>query len=209
MLPTPTHVPSTEARESTRHPPLPSLLSSPAESQAECSSRGLASIFRDKESQVLEKCLIRVSKPFLLTPSTPTPASLPGPSQAVSTPGRPSFPTQPGTCCLLTRTWSKPATSEQGGRVPFPHPQPLNTHWLHWKHCLQHPECHPNPSLCGLQGWRDHTQQDMHPPDTLGPQPSQASHRHPPHALHPSALLRGTLLPPPWMQTTLPRTWCP
>lgn len=109
---------------------------------------------------------------------TPTPASLPGPSQAVSTPGRPSFPTQPGTRCLLTGTRSKPATSEQGGWVPFPHPWPLNTHWLCWKHCLQQPECHPNPSLHGLQGWRDHTQQDMHPPHTLGPHPSQASHRH-------------------------------
>lgn len=78
---------------------------------------------------------------------TPTPASLPGPSQAVSTPGRPSFPTQPGTGCLLTGTRSKPTTSEQGGRVPFPHPRLLNTRWLCWKHGLQHPECHPNPSL--------------------------------------------------------------
>jgi hypothetical protein len=140
---------------------------------------------------------------------TPTPASLPGPSQAVSTPGRLSFPTQPGTRCLLTGTRSKPATSKQGGLVPFPHPWPLNTLWLLWKHGLQHPECHPNPSLHGPQGWGDHTPQGM--PHAHHPWVSSlpGSHRHPPHALHPSALLRGTLSPLPWMQTMLPRTWYP
>ena len=111
---------------------------------------------------------------------TPTPASLPGPSQAVSTPGRPSFPTQPGTGCLLTGTRSKPTTSEQGGRVPVPHPRLLNTRWLCWKHGLQHPECHPNPSLHSPQGWRDHTPQDMHhPPPPLGlipPRPHTDTH---------------------------------
>lgn len=127
VVPTPAYILSTEAESPTYCPLLPNLLNFPAESQVERSRRGLALIFRDKESQVLEKCLILVFKPFSpYSRKTPTSASLPGPSQATPTlpgsppVGGPPFPHSLWNGCLLPGTRRKPATSEarQAGALP-------------------------------------------------------------------------------------------
>lgn len=83
----------------------------------ECSSRGLALIFRDKESQVLEKCLIPVSKPFLLIPSR---RPLQPPSQApprLSPPlGGSPFPHSLGhAACSQGHRANQPPQSREGG----------------------------------------------------------------------------------------------
>lgn len=204
--PTPTHIPSTEARESTRHPLLPSLLSSPAESQAECSSRGLALIFRDKESQVLDKCLIRVSKPFLLIPSR---RPLRPPSQApprLSPPlGSPPFPHSLGhAACSQGRGANQPPQSREGGchshtRGPSTPTGSAGSTASNSQSATQTPA-----SMACKAGGTTHSR-TCTPHTPLGLIPPR------PHTdtLHPSALLRGTLSPPPWTQTTLPRTWCP
>lgn len=144
---------------------------------------------------------------------TPTPASLPGPSQApprLSPPlGGPPFPHSLGhAACSQGHGANQPPQSGEGGchshtRGPSTPASSAGSTASNTQSATQTPA-----SMARKAGGTTHSR-TCTPPTTLGPHPPQASHRHPPHALYPSALLRGTLSPPPWMQTTLPRTWYP
>lgn len=195
VLPTPTYIQSNEAEKFNSPSNPPTLFNFPAESQVERSSRGLALILRDKKSQVLQKRLIPVFKPFSPnSPKTPISAFLPGHSQATpsavpfSTPGRPSFPTLPVTPLPAPRDTEEASyLSGLAGQCHSHshHPGPFNTNQRCWTQPkgLRRWEWHPNQNPSRLPGWKDHTQQDVHTPTTGASLPTQASHRHPSHVL--------------------------